>query len=218
MLKKIRLFLPLLFVCAVASAADKDPVYVGAELGYARTTFVPNYRTANGDPEGAYTDQADGAVFRLLAGYRLQLSGRFALSMQGHFGFAGATWDLDTTEPAHLEYKIPRMYGVSLLPAVRVAHRVSLCGEIGFERGYVQEQKTSPVSSSYDFSKWTSGYAVGGGAIYDLNRRVNVSLLYRHISYAWISYTSHLPDGTLWEIVRDKPTISSVNVGVSYRF
>jgi opacity protein-like surface antigen len=218
MLRKMLLFFPLLFVCAIATASDKNSVYAGAELGYAGTTFVPDYATVNGVPDAVYTDRAHGLEFRMLAGYRLQISRRIALSMQGHFGFTGATWALNTTEPAQLAYKIPRTHGVSLLPSVHVARKVSLCGEIGFERGYVQEKKTSPIQSSYNYSEWTSGYAAGGGAIYDVNRRMKISLLYRHISYGSISYSSHLPDGTLWEIIKDTPTISSVNVGVSYRF
>ena len=216
--KKMWLFVPILFVFSAAKASDKDPVYVGAELGYSRTTYVPSYATSQGIPDAQYTDRAHGVDFRILAGYSVQLSKRVALSMEGHFGLTGATWHLDTDEPAHLEYKIPRTYGASLLPSVRVAGKFSLFGEIGFERGYIQEQKNSNITTSYDFSKWTNGYAAGGGVIYDLSRRVRISLLYRHISWGQISYTSHLPDGSLSEIISDEPTISSVHVGVAYRF
>lgn len=210
----------LIFMCAVASArvAYASPLYVGTELDYAAVKFAPHYSFMSGAPDKAYTDRADGAEFRMLAGYGWQLNNTFSLDFRTHFGLNSAVWELDTTEPAHLEYKIPYTFGISLLPSARIMSKVSLLAEIGLEQGYIHEKKDSPVTSSYNFSKWVEGYSIGGGASYDLSRHFKASLLYRYMEYNHISYDTHLPDGTLSERVEDRPSMWSLNIGMTYSF
>jgi opacity protein-like surface antigen len=207
-------------MCAVATAhtAYASPLYVGTEVGYAALKFTPRYSLADGTPDAGYTDRAEGIEFRMLAGYGVQLNKTFSLDLQTHFGLNSAVWDLDTAEPAHLEYKIPYTYGISLLPSARITEKASVSAEIGLEQGYIQEKKDSSVSSSYNFSKWVSGYSLGGGASYDLSKHFKVSLLYRYRKYNHISYDTYFPDGTLSEMVEDRPSISSITVGMSYSF
>jgi opacity protein-like surface antigen len=207
-----------MYVVVTAHTAYASPLYVGTELDYAALKFTPHYSYTSGAPDKGYTDRAEGIEFRMLAGYSVQLNKIFSLDFRTHFGLNNAVWDLDTTEPAHLEYKIPYTYGISLLPSARITDKASLLAEIGLEQGYIQEKKDSPVSSSYNFSKWVGGYTVGGGASCDLSRHFKVSLFYRYREYNHISYDTHLPDGTLSEIVEDRPSIWSINIGMSYSF
>lgn len=210
----------LIFMYAVVTAhtAYASPWYVGTELDYAALKFTPHYSYISGAPDNGYTDRAEGIEFRMLAGYGVQLNKTFSLDFQTHFGLNSAVWDLDTAEPAHLEYKIPYTYGISLLPSARITDKASLLAEIGLEQGYIQEKKDSPVTSSYNFSRWVGGYSIGGGASYDLSRHFKVSLFYRYREYNHLSYDTHLPDGTLSEIVKDRPSIWSINIGMSYSF
>jgi hypothetical protein len=62
-----------MFVCGIAAAFGNDPVYIGTELSYGRTTFVPGNTTANRAPGTTYTDRAHGSELRMVAGYRLEL-------------------------------------------------------------------------------------------------------------------------------------------------
>lgn len=210
----------LIFMYAVVTAhtAYASPLYVGTELDYATLKFTPHYSFISGAPDKVYRDSTAGIEFRMLAGYSWRLNKIFSLDLRTHFGLNSAVWDLHTTEPAHLEYKIPYSCGISLLPSARILDKVSLLVEIGLEQGYIREKKNSPVSSSYNFSKWVGGYSIGSGASYDLSRHFEASLFYRYREYNHISYDTHLPGGTLSERVEDRPSISSINVGMSYSF
>lgn len=217
----------LVGLCLSAQAAEENAVsasgnaaYVGLESQAINHTFEPGYRFANGSPNTNYTNNSYGFGLNLLAGYTFDLSDLTSLAVQVHGGGNNLSWDLNLPAPGHIKYEIPYTYGLSLLPSLRVSDKFSLVAEVGFNRGYIRQQKStvSQTEGLYNFTQWTNGYTLGAGVMYDFNQKWHFSLLYHRTAYNKFSYDTHLQNGARAETVRDAPRVSSVGLSVTYSF
>ncbi len=200
-----------LFVGTVFSVPAGAQFFAGIDVSYTETVFRPEYSYAYDRPNSQYENTAYGVDLDVVGGYRIQPDPMFSFAVAGSLGFSDARWSLRTSDPdTHLKYSIPYRVFITLQPSVHVTERVRLFGELGGGQGYVEQKKTSDVSSRYDESTWIWGYRLGAGVGYELCPGWELALAYRHVSYEKFSYDTHLPDGTHWETVRDKPYADNV--------
>lgn len=191
---------------------------VRAETGFVREKFTPEYEFQYDRPNIQFIDIAHGAVFGFSAGYRIPVSDAVSMAFLGSATFSSASFGLVLDEPAHFEYEIPRAIGASIVPSFRVGSGVSVFGEFGLLQGYVQEIKTSPVQSSYDFSEWVTGFSAGGGLSCVVHENWEVFGRYSYDLYNDLSYKSYLPDGTHRETINDSPRRMMFTGGFLYHF
>jgi opacity protein-like surface antigen len=191
--------------------------YGGAEAGYTILKFEPQYTFMSERPDRHFTNRGYGAEVGAFGGYRFQLGERCDLGIQARFSGNNARWELNTDEPAHLEYEMPYGYGLSLVPAVKLCSRASLFGELGIGQVWVMEEKDGLADdvSRYKYEDWETGYIAGIGLRVAVNDRVSILALFRYAAYEDFSYRSKLPDGTPVEHIEDEIKSESFNVALS---
>ncbi len=190
--------------------------FTALEVSYTETAFEPEYTYMYDRPNSKYKNWAYGAEFDLVGGYRFEVNPTFSLAVATSLGISTAEWSLDTTDPeTHLDYKIPYRVFVALQPSIRLADNWRLFGDLGVGKGNIQERKTSPERSRYDFDEWLWGYRIGGGLAYEVREGWELSMAYRYFTYDAFRYDTHLPDGTHWETVVDEPYAHSVMLGLA---
>ena len=191
---------------ALAPANAYAQFFAGAEASYAETIFRPEYDYAYDRPSSRFKDTAYGIEADLVGGYRFQLAPAFSLGLAGTLGLSDARWHKHSASSNYdLRYAMPGRAFLSLEPSFHLARQFRIFGEIGAGAGYVEQSKTSDTASRYDESRWLWGYRLGGGIGYEFLPGWECSLAFRHSAYESFGYASHLPDGTHWESIRDKP-------------
>ena len=203
-------------VLLTANAAMAGTWYAGADVSDIKIKFEPQYAFANGRPDSSFTDWAYGEEVGVLGGYKIKLCHAADLAIQGRFAANNAEWTLSTDEPAELKYEMPYAYSIGLVPSCRIVKNLSVFAELAVGEGKISQEKSTPAfDSSYDFNDWVGGYTVGGGLKYKVNPRIGVFAIYRFVNYDSYTFESHLPDGSVAEIISDSPSSYSVSAGVT---
>ena len=199
---------------ALSALSARAEWYTGAGASYVETVFRPSYNFTSDRADKEYENKAYGVQADLFGGYRFRPTPKIAVGVGGSLGLTDARWSLRTSD-AHLTYDIPFNAFVVLEPSVQLLDHIRLFGELGGGGGYIKESKSSQEASRYDTADWIWGYRLGGGIGYEFGDDWEVSLAFRRTSYDEVSYKSHLPDGTHWESIRDRPYSDTVSVGLT---
>ena len=141
-------------------------------------------------------------------------------------GTNSARWELDTIDdfegttkggPSHLRYEIPWNVRAAAVFKVRILPDIALTGELGMGWGLIRENKTSAVSTMYDYEGWVPGIAAGTGLEWRLSRRLDLVARFAYVGYRAFTYASHFPDGEIWETISDQPSCLSGRIGLLFR-
>lgn len=202
--------------CSSAGAQD---FYVGMEGARERLTFKPDYYTLAGEPDNQFANRARGQAGGILAGIRWQSGTRAAISIEGRLSASNTDWTLRLPdEPASFRYAIPYSAAVVVQPSLRLSDRVSVYAEAGLVAGRIQERKSAPNTSRYDERRWRSGTVLGAGIEIRFDSLWSARAGIRKTRFDTLSYTSHLPDGTPAERIRDRPEQHVTHIGLIRRF
>jgi opacity protein-like surface antigen len=217
-MKKTTLIFVVLLGSFAANSLYADGLYVGARTGYMENIFTPDYTAATAGYHRSFYDKAYGLSLGLLSGYAWQFN-QFGISLQANVDANNAKWDLNQpTTQSYLEYKIPYNYGISVLPSYDLTSKLSVYAELGLQRGYIKEVKTSALADSYSAKQTVTGVNFGGGLGYVLTDKIKLDFGYQQINYQSISYSAYNPDGAQIFSVKDEPYTRMFNLGIKYFF
>ena len=211
------LIVAVLGLACCGGAAWAGTWSVSAEGGYVIHDFEPHYTFTGDRADRDFENRAHGAELRLAGVYDIELHERVTLGLSAYAGANDAEWTLKTDEPASLTYDIPYTFGICATPSISLVGGLSVFAELGIGQGLVHQEKTSPVSSHYDYEEWTTSYSLAAGLRYVLTENLSVFALYRSTTYEDFSYRTHLPDGTHHETITDEPETTTVSGGVLIR-
>lgn len=209
-----------LAMASPAAAQRPDPSwYAGVGLGGTQTRFDPYYTfSTQGDPE-QFENRASGWHVDVVAGRRVPLTDRLALSIQGAASVNRIAWTLSLPEePADLRYSLPYIILAGTAASARIGQQVSAFAEVGAGTGRVREIKTSPVRSSYAFDEMRRALTAGGGLAFSVTPRAALVTAYRYVRYAALEYDTFGPSGALVEHVEDLPATHAFTAGVTMTF
>lgn len=192
--------------------------YLGAEVGYERVLYQPEYRFVSGAANRTFDDKADGLGGGVLAGYRWQTAEKFSIAMQGRLSASDAVWELDLPEPASFRYAIAVNAALSVLPVYHISPRVALYAEAGVALGKIEERKSAAVTSRYDVDEWQPGLIAGAGMSLAVSDHWSVRLGYRRTWYKEFRYDTHLANGTKVEEVNAKTVQSLSSIALIREF
>jgi opacity protein-like surface antigen len=201
-------------IMALSALSARAEWVTGVGVSYVETVFRPNYSFMSDRADKEYENKAYGIQADLVGGYRFRPTPKIAVGVGGSLGLADTRWSLRTSD-AHLVYDIPFTAFVVLEPSVQLLDHVRLFGELGGGGGVIKESKSSQEASRYDVDEWVWGYRLGAGIGYEFGDDWEVALAFRRTTYDEVSYKSHLPDGTHWESISDRPYSDTVSVGVT---
>ncbi len=211
-------FVAVLCLATPALAQEASSWYAGVALSRTQVRFEPTYFVA-GDPPQTFIDREAGWQGDVLAGWRHSVTDRVSLGYHGLVTVSDVAWSLFVPEePAHLEYSIPYTVAAVVAPAMRLSPALDVFAEIGVGAGRVNEFKTSPVLSSYDYDEMRAALIFGVGAAVSVAERAALVVTYRHARYAGFEYDTLSPGGVVLEHVEDIPRTHGVSFGFTVGF
>jgi hypothetical protein len=225
-MRKIVRFILLAFPIALFLPAEAAAQwYAGIDAGMLFDTFRAEYTFRVGTPD-RYLNHASGPEAGVLLGYDFTFNRTLTLGIEVRSATTSARWELDTIDvfegtakggPSHLRYEIPWNVRATAVFKVRILPDIAVTGELGMGRGLIRENKTSAVSTTYDYQDWVPCVAAGAGLECRLSRKLDLIARFSAVGYRTFTYTSHFPDGELWETVSDQPSGLSGRLGLLFR-
>ena len=225
-MRKIVRFALMAFPIALFLPAEATAQwYAGVDAGMLFDTFRVEYTFKVGTPN-RYVNHASGPEAWVLLGYDITFNRTLTLGIEVRGATNSERWELDNIDdfegttkggPSHLRYEIPWNVRAAAVFKVRILPDIALTGELGMGWGLSRENKTSAVSTMYDYEGWVPGIAAGTGLEWRLSRRLDLVARFAYVGYRAFTYASHFPDGEIWETISDQPSCLSGRIGLLFR-